>query len=291
MKRKHFSDPARFQEAVGEHLAEHEAENNLILGILANILAGDYKDIEPHMSMIEEDGIIQQVFLRTPPFPVLISYRKEPPSQGIVGLGVQGLQADYGDMIKGMTGDKEIVPHYAEAWSQRTGMEPELNTEMRIYKLEDVNPVEGVPGEMRLAAVEERDLLLKWFQAFHQEALGEEVEVERVEKGVEHYLHGDPRRRGLMFWEVEGRPVSMTGYSGPTPHGIRINAVYTPPELRRNGYASACVAALSQHLLDQVYRFCFLFTDLDNPTSNHIYQEIGYRAVSDVDKFLFHPQD
>lgn len=85
MKRKHFSDPARFQEAVGEHLAEHEAENNLILGILANILAGDYKDIEPHMSVIEEDGIIQQVFLRTPPFPVLISYRKEPPSHGIWG--------------------------------------------------------------------------------------------------------------------------------------------------------------------------------------------------------------
>ena len=90
-----------------------------------------------------------------------------------------------------------------------------------------------------------------------------------------------------MIWEADGKPVSMAGYSGPTPNGIRIGAVYTPKDQRRKGYASACTAGLSQHLLDLGFQFCFLFTDLLNPTSNHIYQQIGFEPVSDVDQYSF----
>ena len=90
-----------------------------------------------------------------------------------------------------------------------------------------------------------------------------------------------------MIWEKKGIPVSMAGYAGPTPNGIRIGAVYTPPEQRKKGYASAVTGGLSQHMLDLGYRFCFLFTDLLNPTSNHIYQQIGYKPVCDVDRYVF----
>lgn len=82
-------------------------------------------------------------------------------------------------------------------------------------------------------------------------------------------------------------PVSMAGTSGPTPNGIRVNLVYTPPEHRRQGYASSCVAALSQALLNQGRKYCFLLTDLANPTSNHIYQTIGYRSRGDVTEYCF----
>ena len=73
----------------------------------------------------------------------------------------------------------------------------------------------------------------------------------------------------------------------PTPHGISVGGVYTPPEQRRHGYASSCVAALSQQLLDAGCEFCSLFTDLGNPTSNDIYQQIGYRPVCDTQEILF----
>ena len=63
--------------------------------------------------------------------------------------------------------------------------------------------------------------------------------------------------------------------------------MYTPPEQRGHGYASAATAALSQLLLERGRRFCFLFTDLANPTSNHIYQTIGYQPVCDVDIYHF----
>jgi predicted GNAT family acetyltransferase len=74
---------------------------------------------------------------------------------------------------------------------------------------------------------------------------------------------------------------------GITPNGAVISLVYTPPEHRRKGYGSSCVAALSQTLLSRGHKYCFLFTDLANPTSNHIYQAIGYQSVGDLYDYSF----
>ena len=91
---------------------------------------------------------------------------------------------------------------------------------------------------------------------------------------------------GLVLWWHDGVPVSMAGFGGPTPNGNRVGPVYTPPELRGRGYATACVAELTARLLNEK-RFVFLYTDLANPTSNSIYQKIGYRPVCDVDQYRF----
>jgi predicted GNAT family acetyltransferase len=79
----------------------------------------------------------------------------------------------------------------------------------------------------------------------------------------------------------------MAGLSGKTRHGIRVNLVYTPPNLRKKGYATACVAALTQRMLDSDKQFCCLYTDLANPTSNSIYQKIGYQPICDVQDWIF----
>jgi predicted GNAT family acetyltransferase len=124
-----------------------------------------------------------------------------------------------------------------------------------------------------------------WFLAFAAEALADSnhpASRADAQATATHWLGA----RGLWVWEDEGL-VAMAGAGGRTPTGIRIGAVYTPPDKRRRGYASALVAALSQAQLDAGRRFCFLYTDLANPTSNHIYQAIGYEPVCDVDEYRF----
>ncbi len=90
----------------------------------------------------------------------------------------------------------------------------------------------------------------------------------------------------IYVWQNQA-PVSMACGKFATPNLSMIGPVYTPPEYRRQGYASSCVAALSQTLLNQGHRYCCLFTDLANPTSNHIYHEIGYQPVGDWQDYSF----
>ncbi len=283
----HYSDPENFQEDVIDTLVRHEAENNLILGILANLIAGEYSEIQPYMTVFRERGRAQAIALCTPPWPVLISYENPPPDEKVL----KAMLNDMGDTLQedftGLSGNKEFVSSLVSQWEKDSGKKALLKMAMRIYKLDKTLPVSGVPGRMRPVEDQDRALVEEWYQGFHRDTSNEKPDHEHIQKQVSAYLTAQPRQRGLRIWEVDGKPVSMAGYAGPTPHGIRIGAVYTPPDQRKHGYASAVTASLSQYLLDQGYQFCFLFTDLLNPTSNHIYQQIGYRPVCDVDRYLF----
>jgi hypothetical protein len=89
-----------------------------------------------------------------------------------------------------------------------------------------------------------------------------------------------------MLWEDE-EPVSLAGWGGRTPNGIRIGPVYTPPEHRRRGFGSAVTAEVSARQLAAGRRFCFLYTDRANPTSNKIYMDLGYEPVCDSVYYAF----
>jgi predicted GNAT family acetyltransferase len=124
-------------------------------------------------------------------------------------------------------------------------------------------------------------MLATWMRAFLAEALpAEPYDEERMRVALQRRLSGDSAN-GYWLWEDDGEVVAWTGHGNPTGRGIRIGPVYTPPELRGRGYATALVAAQSQWLLSNGFDFCFLYTDLANPTSNAIYERIGYRKIAD----------
>jgi predicted GNAT family acetyltransferase len=88
------------------------------------------------------------------------------------------------------------------------------------------------------------------------------------------------------LWE-DGGLVSMACKNRPTRKGISVGMVYTPPEARRRGHATACVGELSRQLLQTGREFCVLFADILNPTSNSIYQIIGYRSLGNFAEYEF----
>jgi len=136
---------------------------------------------------------------------------------------------------------------------------------------------------MRSAIAADRALVVSWLEAFVTEAL--EDEEWDSEELADRWIGG--RNRTLQLWDDGGEVVSLAGVGGRTPTGIRIGPVYTPPEHRGVGYASNLVAAATQEQLDGGRSFVFLFTDRANPTSNHIYEAIGFEAVSDIDRYAF----
>jgi predicted GNAT family acetyltransferase len=178
-----------------------------------------------------------------------------------------------GHDLPGFSGRPESVAALAAAWAGHGWPQPELHMALGMYELTAVK-APTVPGRFRAATEADVPLLTAWMTAFHI-GLHEPLDAATIEANTRIRL---PR---IGLWEDNGQPVS-TALSLPPAAGVaRIGAVYTPPEQRRRGYASAVTATVSQRALESGAHTCMLYTDLANPTSNAIYQAIGYRRVGD----------
>ena len=287
MQLTRFADVGAFYARAAAFLLGHEAANNLILGACIRVLDRPETSQPPrYLAVVEDDGAVVAAALFTPPYRPVLALSPLPAAAGLIA---QELTIDSPE-LPGVLGPVAEVRAFVERWTALTGQPGRCTMAERIYELTAVTPPTGVPGRLRRVTPADRDLTVAWRVAFHAEALGEPdspAARRAAEQDVEARL--TDTTSAFYLWEDGGRPVSIAGTAGPTPHGIRIGGVYTPPAFRRRGYAGAAVAALSQRLLDEGHRYCFLFTDLSNPTSNHIYQAIGYRPVCDVDEYTFDP--
>ncbi|HET8555849.1 MAG TPA: GNAT family N-acetyltransferase [Gaiellaceae bacterium] len=262
-------------------LLADEARHNLILGIAGTIR--DTPDLYPLRSLwlVRDAGEVVGAALRTPPYNLILAKPRSTPA--LVALAEAVADAEE---IPGVVGTVPEIHEFAELWSKRTGVPGHVNMRQGVYALDQVELVPSVPGSARVATQHDRDLALRWWIAFGDEVLHEGGPGrERAEASLDHKL-SDPAS-GILLWEDGGEPVSLAGWGGPTPNGIRIGPVYTPPELRGRGYATAVTAELSQRQLDGGRSFCFLYTDLANPTSNAIYERIGYRRVAEAAEVVF----
>ena len=156
----------------------------------------------------------------------------------------------------------------------------------RIYRITELRPVQDVPGRARAATEADRELLVAWVGAFAAESMPEGAPDRGAERTVDARLRAGSG--SFTIWEDDG-PVSLAGWGGRRRTGARIGPVYTPPEHRGRGYGSAVTAAVTAEQLAAGRTFCFLYTDLANPTSNKIYTDMGYEPVCDAVDYAFEP--
>jgi hypothetical protein len=268
-----LEDAADFLRAAEPLLLPNEARDNLIFGIAGTIVSSPDRYAEKRFWVVEDAGEPVAAGLQTPPYNLVLA---RPRDADAVATLVDGIDQE----LPGVVGARPEVDDFVRLWTARHDVEPRVLRRQGVYALEHVQPVPLASGAARTASKADEPLLLEWMAHFAEEVL-EEGDPGRVEaaKAVEERLDGHDG--GFLVWEDGGEPTSIAGWGGPTPNGIRTGPVYTPPELRGRGYATALTAELSQRLLDSGRRFCFLFTDLANPTSNAIYERIGYVRVGE----------
>ena len=277
MKINNFDDPKLFYQQAQEYLLRYEAEHNLLLGISQTLIDsperyGNY----PYLATVEEEGKIIAVAMRTPPYNFLLSKVE---NFAAIEIIAQDLYQDKISLpgVSGLTTETEI---FTQQWHNITHQPYRLEMYLRIHQLKQVEPIPKVSGFLRLATENDRDFILNWYEQFMQEAAPSEPA--NIEQMVDYNLS----QNNIYLWENEV-PVSLASASKATQNSSRIGLVYTPPEYRKKGYATACVSSLSQLLLDRGDRACYLYTDLANPTSNHIYKNIGYQPVCDWNIYQF----
>src|SRR5919112_1838517 len=186
---------------------------------------------------------------------------------------------DDGVALPGVTGAVPESESFADAWTAVAGGVHRVRMRQGIYRARSVALPDGISGSARPIVADDRELVVEWLQAFEREALHGHTPQSDHEQWFERRLASDTG--GVDLWEDGSAVVSMCGYGGATPHGIRVGPVYTPPDRRSRGYGSAVTAHVTKAQLDGGRDYCFLYTDLTNPTSNKIYMQIGYERVCD----------
>src|ERR1700747_3266712 len=221
-------------------------------------------------------------FMHTPDYPVMLSTASVQAAAVLARDLTAGAGA--GRRIPGLNAGQEAADAFAATWRDRTGDAVAVSRRMRLFRLGELIPPRPAPeGTARLAAETDRDLVARWFEAFARE-VGNPPRQDHSRAAAGRLAYG-----GITVWEAGGVPVSVAGRTRAVAGMVRVGPVYTPPEVRGHGYASAATVAVSQAALDAGLREVVLYTDLANPTSNGLYQRLGYHPVEDRVMLSFAP--
>ena len=280
MRLINYRDAGSFLKRTRTALEVREEENGLMLGLCLRLNQSTRPVKQaPYFAAVEDAEGLAGAAMMTPPYKLIVYTDREDCDAAMEVIAANLREQDW--PVPGILGLPHAVEALARAWQSVSGARARESMRQRFYVLTQVRQSASPGGTLRVAAEADIDWVVRWARRFHEEVFGEAHLEDALEVVTRRIQAGD-----IYVWE-DGRPVSIAARSRPTPNGMTVNLVYTPPKYRRQGYATACVAAVSHRQLDSGKRFCTLSADLANPTSNSIYQKIGYRPVCDFSEYVF----
>lgn len=281
MKTITHNNAQEFLKHTSSELETQEAANSLMLGICGQLinLPGYYKSA-PCLKTVENEQGLVLAALMTPPHK-LVACACQEDIEGAVRMLVSDLVEESWP-LPGVRGPSQIAEQIARCWVEITGGGRQLARRSKLYELHKVLIPAPAHGSLRSALMADLELVTRWWVAFSED-IGQAIGLEEVAQRA----HARIDSGDIYLWEIDGHPVSMAMKIRPTRRGISVSLVYTPPELRRRGYATACVGELSRMLLASGCEYCALFADAANLTANRVYTQIGYTPISDHEDFTF----
>jgi len=262
----------------GEFLRSRPAQHTVPLTVTAALRRrgpGTFGEQAPVFGFLEREGAVRATFFRTPPYQLSVTSLTEAEADALAAR-----LRDLGHALPGVSADRATAEAFAGAWQRRSGATGTLRRSERLYRLGTLTvPEPAPPGRARVATEQDRVQLARWWREF-SEHIGEGAHRDGADDRIAY--------GGVTLWETpDGTPVSMAGVTPPIAGQVRVGPVYTPAHLRGHGYAGAATAEISRTALASGVDEVLLFTDLANPTSNGLYQRIGYRPVADFATYDF----
>src|SRR3954447_15561004 len=288
MELRFHDDPGEFLDLADTYLAERPVLGTVMAGVASRVRhqrrAGvPWPDGVPcWFATFVDAGRVVATAMRTAPFGEYPAYLMPMSDDAAVLLARTLLGRD--EPVLGANGALPAVQVFCEEMARGTGRRAAVAQHTRLFELGELKEPATAPGRLRPATLDELDIVTGWYDAFISDA-DEQAGRPPGASAHEAPTPDEMRRRiegGRIFvWEVDGVPVHVTAATSPTYGVSRVGPVYTPAEHRRRGYASRAVYEVSAFLLDRGERAC-LFTDQANPTSNRIYEALGYERLVDM---------
>lgn len=174
------------------------------------------------MATVSDISGICLIALMTPPHNITLYSTENIINHQAIKCLIDGLE-EYN--IPGVTTEKELANIFAKEYTAQKGLSFKTTMSQRIYELTAVNPDIQQFGVVRLLEEKDMHFFPYWLEAFNAAAVYGNTEM--------------------------SIPFSLAGFTREMQTAIGVAFVYTPPYYRGKGYASSCVAQLSQIALDK----------------------------------------
>ncbi|MBN2695748.1 GNAT family N-acetyltransferase [bacterium] len=261
-------------------LTKKESFYNLILGLAYSIKNGKIELDNPlFYTIINDENRVVGAALRTNEKKNInitnISFKS-------IDLLIEQLNSEKIELT-GVIGEENSAIYFKNQWCRLKNLSFRVNLNLGVYENREIIKPKNIYGEMIVATEENKDIAFKYLKSFYSDCFIKTPSDEDIEKAVTKVI----RNRVLYFLVIENsKIVSMAGITRESVNGATISMVYTPPELRGNGYGGLIVYFLTEKIFTYK-KFANLFTDLLNSTSNSIYQKLGYVKIGKNIDFEF----
>ena len=277
---KTHSDAKAFLERTQKVIEAKEAANSLMLGICGQLLRDPQRYGDPPcLKTVEDESGLVLAAVMTPPHKLVVCGHQGDLFGGAEQLVDNLVRSEW--QVPGVLGPSAVARCVVERWKETTGQSFGLELRQAVHELREVTSPVPDRGRLTVASVEDADLVGRWNHGFDVEIHGESDRQEALQEAERLIEAGN-----IYLWE-DPMPVSMALATRPTGNGISLSLVYTPPEFRGKGYATACVSELSRLLLSSGWSYCALFADLENAAANRVYREVGYKPICEYDEYVF----
>jgi len=268
---KVYKDTKQFWLATSSQLKQEEAKNSLFLGV-SYIFTSNPTNCIYQSALFQGDQLLGALMCSKVQthYNILVSPVNN--KQTAEELLKQAQKSN--TPINNIIGENITVEQYKKILSE-LGKETQLTMTQGIYKCTKVIPP-AIPKEItfRLATQNDVSTIAKWIEYFHIDATPHKPPIDCL-----NIAKNKIEKKSIFVIESNGEPVSMAASARDLETSCSVNSVFTPRKFRKKGYGSIVTALLTQHLFDSGKKEINLYTDMKNPTSNKIYQDIGYELV------------
>lgn len=276
-----YDDIRKIPLEVDVFLESEPAINNIALGIFSRIRTNPESFANYKIFIISDKDQVCAYAHHIQPYPVILANASPEASLSLA----QSLR-EQNQSVPAVHGLTHVVDSFMKGWPELVSRELKRETQ-GLYRLDQVIPAPKTAAVFGLANLDDLPLLMEWHNAFCRET----GDFRMSEAALQNLIQSRIEARDLFLLRLDARPVSMASITRKIKEGRVISFIYTPPEDRGHGYAAELTATLSALCLENGHRFCCLFTQMENPISNKIYQKVGYQWVDEflLVKFTQHP--
>jgi GNAT superfamily N-acetyltransferase len=278
-----FATPEEFLAATETYRLSDPTRTNILSSVPMAVAKGDRTyDAYWWWAVFDENEYCVGAAFRTAPFGLQIGPM---PLEGVQLLAAAVAKDD--DTITWIVGSESVTTaflrEYGDSSSSGSSRRFVRGLKSLLHELGELTAPQ-VGGSYRVATLDDVELVVRWTHDF----LAFTGATPLPDGRDREFIIARLKESSLRLWSVENEPLAMAGH-GPTvetPSGsfTRIGPVFTPENLRGRGYGSAVTAALCEELIGRGSRV-ILYADAAYPTSNRVYQRLGFREIDNLVQF------